>query len=56
MKGGNLSMRGSHLCHHHDCIVHVVYEAADIDNDRKSYNEYADKPTQRETGNFFSLL
>jgi hypothetical protein len=28
-------MQASHLCHHHLCIVHVVYESAEVNTDRK---------------------
>ena len=27
-------MDGSHLCHHEHCIVHLIYESADINLDR----------------------
>ncbi|KAI0441229.1 hypothetical protein F4803DRAFT_524253, partial [Xylaria telfairii] len=31
------NMQGSHLCHHRNCVVpsHIVYEAADLNEDRK---------------------
>ncbi|KAL8840125.1 MAG: hypothetical protein Q9170_001473 [Blastenia crenularia] len=31
----------SHLCHHDQCIVHVVYEGADTNQDRKQCHEAA---------------
>ncbi|KAB5559742.1 hypothetical protein GE09DRAFT_1220405 [Coniochaeta sp. 2T2.1] len=37
------AMQGSHLCHHDNCIVpaHVVYEAADVNADRKDCHKLA---------------
>ena len=40
-------MDASHTCHHEHCIVHLVYESADVNDDRKSCCELA-KQLRRE--------
>ncbi|KFY57250.1 hypothetical protein V496_06486 [Pseudogymnoascus sp. VKM F-4515 (FW-2607)] len=34
-------MQGSHLCHHQLCIIHLTYESAEANNNRKSCHEEA---------------
>ncbi|KAL8890476.1 MAG: hypothetical protein Q9215_002388 [Flavoplaca cf. flavocitrina] len=34
-------MDASHLCHHKHCIIHIVYEAADVNQDRARCQERA---------------